>query len=58
MFGMIMKMMSGILSKNQNTDAPAEEVANTLKNSYDISSPEYAEPLIKYLLEEAQETKE
>ena len=51
---MIMKMMSGILSKNQNTDAPAEEVANTLKNSYDISSPEYVAPLIKYLSDEAQ----
>ncbi len=51
---LIMKMMSGILSKNQNTDAPAEEVANTLKNSYDISSPEYAAPLIRYLLDEAQ----
>ncbi len=51
---MIMKMMSGMLSKNQNTDAPAEEVANTLKNSYDISSPEFAEPLIKFLQDEVQ----
>ena len=55
---LIMKMMSGILSKNQNTDAPAGEVANTLKHSYDISSPEYAEPLVQYLLEEAKKQSE
>ena len=55
---LIMKMMSGILSKNQNTDAPADEVANTLKHSYDISSPEYAEPLVQYLQEEAQKQSE
>ena len=55
---LIMKMMSGILSRNQNTDAPSGEVANTLKHSYDISSPEYAQPLVKYLLEEAQKQSE
>ena len=55
---LIMKMMSGILSKNQNTDAPAGEVANTLKHSYDISSPEYAQPLVQYLLEEAKKQSE
>ena len=48
----IMKMMSKVLSKKKNKDSAEEGFAQAIKNSYDISSKEYAEPLIKYLLEE------
>lgn len=48
----IMKMMSKVLSKKQNMDSAEEGFAQAIKSSYDISSREYAEPLIKYLLEE------
>ena len=49
---MVMKMMSKVLSKRQNMDSVEEGFAQAIKSSYDISSREYAEPLIKYLLEE------
>ena len=48
----IMKMMSKVLSKKKNKDSAEEGFAQAIKRSYDISSKEYAEPLIKYLLEE------
>lgn len=47
----IMKMMSKVLSKKKNKDSAEEGFAQAIKNSYDISSKEYAEPLIKCLLE-------
>lgn len=47
----IMKMMSKVLSKKKNKDSAEEGFAQAIKSSYDISSKEYAEPLIKYLLE-------
>ena len=48
----IMKMMSKVLSKKKNKDSAEEGFAQAIQNSYDISSKEYAEPLIKCLLEE------
>lgn len=48
----LMKLMANILSKNQNKDSVEDGFAQAIKSSYDISSQEYAEPLIKYLLEE------
>ncbi len=48
----IMKMMSKVLSKKKNKDSAEEGFAQAIKSSYDIFSKEYAEPLIKYLLEE------
>lgn len=48
----IMKMMSKVLSKKKNKDSAEEGFAQAIKRSYDISSKEYANPLIKYLLEE------
>lgn len=48
----IMKMMSKVLSKKKNKDSAEEGFAQAIKSSYDISSKEYAEPLINYLLEE------
>lgn len=47
----IMKMMSKVLNKKKNKDSAEEGFAQAIKNSYDISSKEYAEPLIKCLLE-------
>lgn len=47
----IMKMMSKVLSKKKNKDSTEEGFAEAIKSSYDISAKEYAEPLIKYLLE-------
>ena len=46
----LMKMMSNILSKKNGDDVEAG-FAQAIKSSYDISSKEYAEPLIKFLLE-------
>lgn len=48
----IMKMMSKILDKKKNKDSEEEGFAQAIKNSYDITSKEYAEPLIRCLLEE------
>ena len=48
---MIMKMMSNVLSKKKDKDSAEEGFAQAIKSSYDISSEEYAKPLIKYLLE-------
>lgn len=48
----IMKMMSKVLGKKKNKDSAEEEFAQRIKSSYDITAREYAEPLIKYLLEE------
>ena len=47
----LMKMMSNVLSKKKNKDSAEESFAQAIKSSYDISSKEYAEPLIKFLLE-------
>lgn len=47
----IMKMMSKVLNKKKNKDSAEEGFTQAIKSSYDISSKEYAEPLIKYLLE-------
>lgn len=47
----IMKMMSKILDKKKNKDSAEECFAQAIRSSYDITSGEYAEPLIKCLLE-------
>ena len=47
----IMKMMSKVLSKKKNKDSAEEGFAQAIKSSYDITSSEYAKPLIKCLLE-------
>jgi len=47
----IMKMMSRVLDKKKNKDSAEEGFAQAIKSSYDIKAKEYAEPLIKYLLE-------
>jgi len=47
----IMKMMSKVLNKKKNKDSAEEGFTQAIKSSYDISSKEYAEPLIKCLLE-------
>lgn len=47
----LMKMMSNVLSKKKNKDSVEEGFSQAIKNSYDISSKEYAAPLIKALLE-------
>ena len=47
----IMKMMSKVLDKKKNKDSAEEGFAQAIKSSYDIKAKEYAEPLIKYLLE-------
>lgn len=46
----LMKTMSNVLSKKKNKDNVEEGFAQAIKSSYDISSKEYAEPLIKFLL--------
>ena len=48
---MLMKMMANILSKKKNMDKEEDGFAQAIKHSYDISSKEYADPLIKFLLE-------
>ena len=50
----LMKMMSNVLSKKKDKDSAEEGFAQAIKSSYDISSKEYAEPLIKYLREGLQ----
>lgn len=47
----IMKMMSKVLDKKKNKDSAEKGFAQAIKCSYDIKAKEYAEPLIKYLLE-------
>lgn len=47
----LMKMMANMLSKNQNKDDAEAGFEQAIKNSYNISSEKYAEPLIRYLLE-------
>ncbi len=47
----LMKMMSNVLSKKKNKDSAEEGFAQAIKSSYDISSPKYTEPLIKFLIE-------
>lgn len=47
----IMKMMSKVLDKKKNKDSAEEGFAQAIKSSYDITSSEYAKPLIKFLLE-------
>lgn len=47
----LIKLMANIISKKQNKDSMEEGFAQAIKSSYDISSQEYAKPLIKYLLE-------
>lgn len=46
-----MKMMSKALSKKKNKDSAEEGFSQAITSSYDISSEEYAQPLIRYLLE-------
>ena len=48
----IMKMMSKMLNKKKNMDSAEEGFAQAIRSSYDITSGEYAKPLIKCLLEE------
>ena len=48
----LMKMMSNVLSKKKDKDSVEEGFAQAIKSSYDISSKEYAEPLINYLLKD------
>ena len=47
----IMKMMSKVLDKKKNMDSADEGFAQAIKSSYDITSCEYAKPLIECLLE-------
>jgi len=47
----VMKMMSKVLDKKKDKDSTEEGFAQAIKSSYDISSKEYAEPLIKWILE-------
>ena len=46
-----MKMMSRVLDKKKNKDSAEEDFAQAIKSSYDITSSEYAKPLIECLLE-------
>ena len=46
-----MKMMSNVLEKKKNKDSAEEGFAQSIKSSYDITSAEYAQPLIKCVLE-------
>jgi len=48
----LMKIGASMLSKKQDKDGFDEGFEQALKGSHDISSKEYAEPIIKYLLEE------
>lgn len=45
----LMKIAAAMLNKKKNKDSFDDGFAQALKGSYDISSEEYAEPLIKYL---------
>lgn len=47
----LMKMAAAMLSKKKDKDSFEEGFEQALKGSYDISSEEYTEPLIKYLRE-------
>lgn len=47
----LMKMMSNVLEKKKNQGNAEGGFSHSLKSSYDISSSEYAEPLINALLE-------
>lgn len=47
----IMKMMSKMLSKKKDKDSAEEGFAQAIQSSYNITSEEYAKPLIKCLLE-------
>lgn len=47
---MIMKMLSFMLSKQKNKSEYDTGFEQAIKSSYDISSKEYAMPLIQYLL--------
>ncbi len=47
---MIMKMMSFMLSKQKNKSEYDTGFEQAIKSSYDISSKEYAMPLIQYLM--------
>ena len=47
----LMKMMASMLSKKRDKNSFEEGFQQAIQNSYDISSKEYTEPLIKYLLE-------
>lgn len=46
-----MKMAAGALEKKHSQYDGSVEFNHSIRSSYDISSPEYAEPLIKVLLE-------
>lgn len=47
----IMKMISKMLSKKKDKDSVEEGFAQAIQSSYNITSEEYAKPLIKCLLE-------
>ena len=47
----VMKRMSKVLDKKKDKDSTEEGFAQAIKSSYDISSKEYAEPLVKCILE-------
>lgn len=53
----IMKMMTKILAKKKDKDSTEEGFAQAIKSSYDISSEEYAKPLIDYLRNGLQKEK-
>lgn len=50
---MIMKMMAHVMKNKKNKDDADAEFAKRIQSSYDISSKEYAEPLIQYLKKNA-----
>lgn len=47
----LMKMMANVLSKQQEKDGTRSDFGHSLKESYDISSEEYIEPLVRFVLE-------
>lgn len=47
----LMKMAAAMLSKKKDKDSFEEGFEQAISSSYDISSKEYAQPLIDYLLE-------
>ena len=44
-------MFSKMLANKKDLDSTEAAFAEAIKSSYDISSKEYAEPLINYILE-------
>lgn len=48
----LMKTLSKIMKKKKNKNENEKGFAKAIQSSYDISSEEYAQPLINYLVEE------